>query len=82
MKFLWPGVLGGGKRKFELLMVHGDTKQLEEIGRWMLEGKLRAVVDQVVGMDDAPKAFEKLKTKHAKGKIVIVLGDGRQGTAS
>jgi NADPH:quinone reductase-like Zn-dependent oxidoreductase len=36
-----------------------------------VEGKLRAVVDSTFVFEDAPKAYEKLKTGRAKGKIVV-----------
>ncbi|KIW73477.1 hypothetical protein PV04_01591 [Phialophora macrospora] len=76
MKYLWPGFLGGGKRKFQFWGVVSDSGQLEEIGKWMAEGKVRAVVDEVLPMEDAPKGFEKLKTHRMKGKIVVVVSEG------
>lgn len=75
MKMLWPGFLGGGKRSIEMMMVKGRREELAEIGLWMKEGKVKAVVDQVVRMEDAPKAFERLKTKRAKGKIVVAVSE-------
>jgi len=39
MKILWPGFLGGGKRKFQGLFVKSDKGQLGEIGKWMAEGR-------------------------------------------
>ncbi|EXJ89501.1 hypothetical protein A1O3_02568 [Capronia epimyces CBS 606.96] len=73
---VWPGFLGGGKRRYQFLAVSGDATQLEEIGKWMHEGKVKAVSDEVFRMDDAPKAFEKLKTNHARGKIVVAVSEG------
>ncbi|KIW49693.1 hypothetical protein PV05_11347 [Exophiala xenobiotica] len=75
MRFLWPGFLGGGKRKLQMLTVKGSRKDLEGIGEWMSQGKVRAVQDQVLRMEDAPKAFERLKTHHARGKIVVTVGE-------
>jgi NADPH:quinone reductase-like Zn-dependent oxidoreductase len=37
----------------------------------MQEGKLKAVIDSTYEYSDAPKAFERLKTGHAKGKVVV-----------
>ncbi|EXJ95447.1 hypothetical protein A1O1_00569 [Capronia coronata CBS 617.96] len=74
-KSLWPGFLGGGKRKFHFLGCYGDATQLAEMGQWMREGKIRAVKDEVFRMEDAPKAIERLKTKHARGKVVVVVGE-------
>ncbi|KIW95976.1 uncharacterized protein Z519_03042 [Cladophialophora bantiana CBS 173.52] len=75
LKMVWPGFLGGGKRKYRMMMVASDAAQLKQIGEWMAEGKVKAVVDEVVPMENAPKAFEKLKTGHAKGKIVVAVSD-------
>jgi alkaline phosphatase D len=44
---------------------------LETLGGWMKEKKIRAVIDSVFEWEDAPKAYEKLKTGRAKGKIVV-----------
>ncbi|KAI1610356.1 NADH oxidase [Exophiala viscosa] len=74
-KMLWPGFLGGGKRKMEVMMVQGKREQLGEIGTWLKEGKVKAVVDQIFRMEDAAKAFERLKTNRAKGKIVVAVSE-------
>lgn len=74
-KTLWPRFLGGGKRRYSFLNTYGDTKQLEEVGQWMREGKVKAVTEEVFRMEDAPKAFERLKTKHAKGKVVVAVSE-------
>jgi alkaline phosphatase D len=37
----------------------------------MKEGRVKAVLDEVFDWEDAPKAFEKLKTGRSKGKLVI-----------
>ncbi|EXJ64138.1 hypothetical protein A1O7_00474 [Cladophialophora yegresii CBS 114405] len=74
-KYLWPGLLGGGKRKFKFLGVGNDSRQFEEIGKWMADGKVRPVVAEALPMQDAPKAFEKIKTERTKGKIVVVLSE-------
>ncbi|EHY58121.1 hypothetical protein HRR83_005018 [Exophiala dermatitidis] len=70
-RLLWPGFLGGGKRAYHFIATRNDVAQLDEIGKWLKEGKIRAVNDEVFPMEDVPKAFERLKTKHAKGKIVV-----------
>lgn len=76
MKFLWPGFIGGGKRKFQFWQVSSDSAQLEEIGRWMADSQVRSVVDEVFPLQHASKAFEKLKMGRTKGKIVVTVSDG------
>jgi NADPH:quinone reductase-like Zn-dependent oxidoreductase len=68
---LWPGSLGGGRRKFTGFFPKPKYEDLEQIGTWMKEGKVKAVIDQKFSFEQAPKAFEKLKTGRAKGKIVV-----------
>ncbi|KAF2870419.1 hypothetical protein BDV95DRAFT_595924 [Massariosphaeria phaeospora] len=68
---LQPGFLGGGKRKYKFIMASASSDHLSQLAAWMKEGKIRAVIDSVFEFDDAPKAFEKLKTGRAKGKIVV-----------
>lgn len=66
-----PASMGGLKRKFTGFWPKPKVEDLELIGKWMAEGKIRAVVDQKFAFEDAPKAFEKLKTGRARGKIVV-----------
>jgi NADPH:quinone reductase-like Zn-dependent oxidoreductase len=70
MKHL-PRFLGGGKRRQEGFLANPNMKDLEQLVAWMKEGKVKAVIDERFPFEDAPKAFEKLKTGRAKGKIVI-----------
>ncbi|KAI0879821.1 reticulon-4-interacting protein 1, mitochondrial precursor [Annulohypoxylon maeteangense] len=68
---LRPSFLGGGKRKLEFYITKNSHKDLEQIAKWFEEGKVKAVIDEVFQHEDAPKAFEKLKTGRVKGKVVI-----------
>lgn len=68
-----PGFLGGGKRKFVMVVTKQNHEGLAKIGEWMREGKIKGVIDEVFQYEDAPKAYAKLKTGRAKGKIVVVV---------
>ena len=70
-RMLWPGILGGGKRPFQFLGVESKYDDFVKIGQWMKEGKVRSVIDTVFDFDDGPKAYAKLRTGRAKGKIVV-----------
>jgi len=67
----WPGFLGGGKRKREGFLAQPVKADLEQLGAWMKEGKVKAVIDQKFAFENAVEAFAKLKTGRAKGKIVV-----------
>ena len=69
--FLVPGFLGGGKRSYQLMMTKASADDLKQLGAWMKEGKVKAVLDEIFDWEDAPAAFEKLKTGRSKGKIVV-----------
>ncbi|KAI8585499.1 hypothetical protein BDZ88DRAFT_445263 [Geranomyces variabilis] len=66
-----PGFLGGGKRKFTMLTCSVVTEPLEQIAKWIAEGKIRPVTDQVFPMEQAVEAFKRLKTGRAKGKVIV-----------
>ena len=72
-RMVWPKFLGGGKRSFEFLGVENNCDHFKEIGAWVAEGKVKALIDEVYGMEDKGpvRAFERLKTGRAKGKIVV-----------
>jgi NADPH:quinone reductase-like Zn-dependent oxidoreductase len=70
-----PGFLGGGKRKLITYLTSPNVKDLESIGKLMGEGKVKAVIDTKFGFEQGSKAFEKLKTGRAKGKIVVVVDE-------
>lgn len=76
---LRPGFLGGGKAKYDLILAK-VTKEtpgdLERIAKWMVEGKVRMVVDETFGFEEAAKGFEKLKTGRARGKVVVRVWEG------
>ncbi|KAI1404298.1 reticulon-4-interacting protein 1, mitochondrial precursor [Hypoxylon fuscum] len=66
-----PSILGGGKRKYEYVLTKNDHEHLELLGKWVKEGKVKVVIDEVFQYEEVPKAIEKLKTGRTKGKIVI-----------
>jgi NADPH:quinone reductase-like Zn-dependent oxidoreductase len=70
-RFLMPRVLGGGKRPFAFGMAATNYEHFTEIGTLLEEGKVRPVIDEVFAFDRVPEAYRKLKTGHARGKLVV-----------
>ena len=68
---LWPGFLGGGKRKLEGFFPTPKTEDLAQVGAWMKEGKVKPIIDSKFPFEQAPEAFRKLKTGRSRGKIVV-----------
>ncbi|KAI0361552.1 NAD-P-binding protein [Trametes cingulata] len=69
--FLRPGFLGGTKRTWKLAAVKPVHKDLEEFAKLVEEGKIRPLVDSVFAFEDALKAYERIMTKRATGKVVV-----------
>lgn len=66
-----PSFLGGGRRKIEGFFAKPVAEDLSQLGAWMAEGRVRAVIDSKFSFEEAAKAFERLKTGRAKGKVVV-----------
>jgi len=74
-KRLQPRLLGGVGRKFHFVANESRTRDFEQIGKWMKDGKVKAVIEETFAFEDVPKAFEHLRTGHTKGKIVIHVAE-------
>lgn len=70
-RMLLPSFLGGGSRKFSLAVAKNKHEDLARLGEWIAAGKIKVVVDEVFEFENAPKAYEKLKTGRARGKIIV-----------
>jgi NADPH:quinone reductase-like Zn-dependent oxidoreductase len=67
-------LLGGGRRRFNWVMVKPKKEYFQQIGKWMAEGKVQSVMDETFAYEDAPRAFQRLKTGRATGKLIIHVG--------
>ncbi|KAL1592020.1 hypothetical protein SLS60_011612 [Paraconiothyrium brasiliense] len=68
---LLPAFLGGGRRKYQFVLLKPNHDQLVQLGKWIDGGNVLVMIDSVWEYEDVPRAFEKLKTQRAKGKIVV-----------
>lgn len=68
---LQPRFLGGGQRQLKTMFAQMRINEFQELVDWMKEGKIKTVIDTRFAFEDAPKAFTKLKTGRANGKIVV-----------
>ncbi|WP_082779162.1 NADP-dependent oxidoreductase [Burkholderia sp. PAMC 28687] len=59
--------------------VRSNGAQLEEIGRLLDDGTIRVAIDSEFPLEDARKAHERAVQGHIRGKIALVLRDGRGG---
>ena len=51
-RMVLPAFLGGGKRPFAFLSLGNNYEHFGEIAGWLAEGRLRAVIDEVYGMEE------------------------------
>ena len=67
-----PSFITGLKAHYHIILETSEEgKKLRQIRQWLEEGKFKPVVDSEFAFDDAVKAFERLMTKRATGKVVI-----------
>lgn len=73
---LLPGFLGGGRRKFIFHSVTANPDHFAQVARWIEEGKVKPVVEEEFELEDAGKAYGRLKAGRTRGKLVVrVNGD-------
>lgn len=73
-RLLWPAFLGGGRRRYVVLMYKPVQRHLEQLGEWLQEGGVKVQVDSTFEFEEVVKAFEKLRLGRARGKIVVHVG--------
>jgi NADPH:quinone reductase-like Zn-dependent oxidoreductase len=78
-RWLLPWFLGGGRHPWKILMLKNSVEELVRIGQWVKEGKINVVLDSVFEFEDAAEAYKKLRTKRARGKIVVRVMDRPTG---
>ncbi|CAM6119764.1 unnamed protein product [Calypogeia fissa] len=66
-----PSFLGGIKGKIVGFWPETKVEDLQQVMVWVQEGKVKPVIDRQFSFEEAPMAFEKLKTGRARGKIVV-----------
>ncbi|EED85578.1 predicted protein [Postia placenta Mad-698-R] len=69
--FLQPRWLGGTKRTWKLIQVDNKHEDLVKVAEQVVDGKIKPLVDSVYNFDDALKAYERIMTGRATGKVVV-----------
>ncbi|KAK1672352.1 hypothetical protein BDP55DRAFT_696251 [Colletotrichum godetiae] len=68
---LLPGFLGGGKRRFQSVRVKPSREDLEQIGKLILDARVRVLIEEKFEWREAPKAYAKLREGRTTGKIIV-----------
>ncbi|KAH0425231.1 zinc alcohol dehydrogenase [Colletotrichum camelliae] len=72
--YLIPRALGGGKRRFKFHSVFANPEHFLRLGRWIEGGKVKPVIEDVFNLEDAGRAYARIKSGKAVGKLVIAIG--------
>ncbi|RJE25901.1 zinc alcohol dehydrogenase [Aspergillus sclerotialis] len=70
-RLIRPGFMGGGKRKYDILLFKNNRDHLAQLGQWVQQGKVKVAIDSVFDYDHPVEAFKKLRSGRARGKIII-----------
>ncbi|KAK4234098.1 hypothetical protein C8A03DRAFT_38140 [Achaetomium macrosporum] len=66
-----PTWLGGVPRRYVMFSTPPRRDDAVYVARLVEEGRLRVPVDSVFDMEDAVRAYERIATKRARGKVVV-----------
>lgn len=74
-----PRFLSGAQRQHLTVFAKPDRTDLSQIAEWMVEGKVKPVIDSKYMFEDLKEAYKRLKTGRARGKIILeVVPEGQQ----
>lgn len=75
---LCPVFLGGGKRKFVLVMADVNQATLDKVAAWFVDGTVKPVIDETFSFEQVIDAYKRQKTGRAVGKVVVdVAGESK-----
>ncbi|KAF9643577.1 hypothetical protein BDM02DRAFT_3123267 [Thelephora ganbajun] len=66
-----PTWLGGVKSKFRMVSVDFTRKNADGLSNLIKDGKVKPVIDSMFSFGNAPKAYDRILTARAVGKVVI-----------
>ncbi|RBR18684.1 uncharacterized protein FIESC28_05961 [Fusarium coffeatum] len=76
---LLPGWSAGGKRPFKFHSVVANRKDFGQIAEWIRDGKVKIVIEEEFGLEDAGRAYGRLKEGRTRGKLVVRVGGELDG---
>jgi NADPH:quinone reductase-like Zn-dependent oxidoreductase len=67
----WPSFLGGGRRKYKIFFFKNTREHIVKLGQMVQKGALKVQFDSEYEFEDAVKAFDKLRSGRARGKVIV-----------
>jgi NADPH:quinone reductase-like Zn-dependent oxidoreductase len=71
----WPSFCGGGKRRYQIFFFANTQEHVVAIGDMLQKGTLKVNVDSEYSFEDAEKAFDRLCSGRARGKVLIRVAE-------
>ena len=85
---LLAGILGRkvlshfSRQKFPFFVAKVNATDLSLLAGWIACGQLTPVLDQCYSLEKVPEALRYLETGHARGKVIIVVVAGSEGSGN
>ena len=67
----WPTWLGGVPRRYAMFIAPPSKDDAVVLIKLVEEGKLKISVDSVFSMEDAIRAYERVATMRARGRVMV-----------
>jgi len=67
----WPTWLGGVPRRYVMFSTPPSKDDAVVLVKLVEEGKLEISVDSVFSMEDAIRAYERIATMRARGRVIV-----------
>ena len=67
----WPTWLGGVPRRYIMFSTPPSKDDAVVLVKMVEEEKLKIAIDSVFGMNDALRAYERVATKRARGRVIV-----------
>jgi len=66
-----PRWLGGPRQAYRVVMVTHKPEDLQALRKLIIDGSVKPIVDSTFDFDDVHKAYERIMTTRATGKVVV-----------
>lgn len=73
--FVTHGLSWLSKKKGKVVVVRPNGQQLDRIKTMCEEGQIKPIIDSTFDLSEMPQAHERIRTKRAKGKVVVKVSD-------
>ena len=73
LKQAWSDLFSSRGIKYHIIFVYPDGSAVREVAQAVEQGKIRAVIQETLPLEQAPRAHELLEAGHVTGKLVLLV---------